>query len=44
LNYIAAQGIGEALMLGAKANLDLNTFHSVLMNSVFDINSIIKFK
>ncbi|HIF35433.1 MAG TPA: NAD(P)-dependent oxidoreductase [Candidatus Thioglobus sp.] len=33
LNYIAAQGIGEALMLGAKANLDLNTFHSVLMNS-----------
>ena len=33
LNYLAAQGIGEALMLGAKANLDLNTFHSVLMNS-----------
>jgi len=33
LNYLVAQGIGEALMMGAKANLDLTTLHSVLMNS-----------
>ena len=33
LNYLAAQGIGETLMMGAKANLDLKTLHSVLMNS-----------
>ena len=33
LNYLAAQGIGETLMMGAKANLDLETLRSVLMNS-----------
>ena len=33
LNYLVAQGIGETLMLGAKANLDLNVLHSVLMSS-----------
>lgn len=33
LNYLVAQGIGEALMLGAKANLDLRTLHEVLHNS-----------
>jgi len=33
LNYLAAQGIGETLMMGAKANLDLKSLHSVLMNS-----------
>ena len=33
LNYLVAQGIGETLMMGAKANLDLETLHSVLMNS-----------
>ena len=33
LNYLVAQGIGETLMMGAKANLDLNTLHSVLINS-----------
>lgn len=33
LNYLVAQGIGEALMLGAKANLDLETLHTVLQNS-----------
>jgi 3-hydroxyisobutyrate dehydrogenase-like beta-hydroxyacid dehydrogenase len=33
LNYLVAQGIGETLMMGAKANIDLNTLHSVLMNS-----------
>jgi len=33
LNYLVAQGIGETLMMGAKANLDLSTLHSVLMNS-----------
>ncbi|HIF89769.1 MAG TPA: NAD(P)-dependent oxidoreductase [Candidatus Thioglobus sp.] len=33
LNYLVAQGIGETLMLGAKANLDLGVLHSVLMSS-----------
>nr|WP_067290218.1 NAD(P)-dependent oxidoreductase [Marinobacterium profundum] len=33
LNYLVAQGIGEALMLGTKANLDLDTLHGVLQNS-----------
>lgn len=33
LNYLVAQGIGEALMLGAKANLDLKVLHGVLQNS-----------
>ncbi|MCS5591172.1 MAG: NAD(P)-dependent oxidoreductase [Gammaproteobacteria bacterium] len=33
LNYLVAQGIGETLMIGAKANLDLTTLHSVLMSS-----------
>jgi len=33
LNYLVAQGIGEALMLGAKAKLDLNTLYDVLNNS-----------
>lgn len=33
LNYLVAQGIGEALMMGAKAELDLNTLHNVLQNS-----------
>lgn len=33
LNYLVAQGVGEALMLGAKANLDLDVLHSVLQNS-----------
>ena len=33
LNYLVVQGIGETLMLGAKANLDLGVLHSVLMNS-----------
>ena len=33
LNYLTAQGIGETLMIAAKANLNLSTFHSVLMNS-----------
>ena len=33
LNYLVAQGIGETLMLGAKANLDLNALHDVLSNS-----------
>jgi 3-hydroxyisobutyrate dehydrogenase-like beta-hydroxyacid dehydrogenase len=33
LNYLVAQGIGETLMMGAKANLDLSVLHSVLMNS-----------
>ena len=33
LNYLVAQGIGEALMLGAKAGLNLNTLHDVLNNS-----------
>ncbi|MGH1543155.1 MAG: NAD(P)-dependent oxidoreductase [Arenicella sp.] len=33
LNYLVAQGIGEALMLGAKGNLDLKALHEVLQNS-----------
>lgn len=33
LNYLAAQGIGEALMMGAKADLDLDALHNVLQNS-----------
>lgn len=33
LNYLVAQGIGEALMLGAKAQLDLNTLYEVLNSS-----------
>lgn len=33
LNYLVAQGIGEALMLGAKAELDLDVLHNVLQNS-----------
>jgi len=33
LNYLVAQGIGEALMMGAKADLDLTTLHHVLQNS-----------
>ncbi len=33
LNYLVAQGIGEAMMLGAKANLDLATLWSVLKKS-----------
>ncbi len=33
LNYLVAQGIGEALMLGAKAGLDLHTLSDVLSNS-----------
>ena len=33
LNYLVAQGIGEALMLGAKAKLDLSVLHSVLQKS-----------
>lgn len=33
LNYLVAQGIGEALMLGAKANLELDTLHEVLQTS-----------
>lgn len=33
LNYLVAQGIGEALMLGAKADLDLPTLWNVLQNS-----------
>jgi len=33
LNYLVAQGIGETMMLGAKANLDLDTLHRVLQTS-----------
>ena len=33
LNYLVAQGIGEALMMGAKADLDLDILHNVLQNS-----------
>jgi 3-hydroxyisobutyrate dehydrogenase len=33
LNYLVAQGIGETLMMGAKAELDLSVLHSVLMKS-----------
>ncbi len=33
LNYLVAQGIGEALMLGAKASLDLQALYEVLNSS-----------
>lgn len=33
LNYLAAQGIGEAMMLAAEAGLDMKSLHQVLMNS-----------
>lgn len=33
LNYLAAQGIGEALMLGEKAGMDLAVLYEVLQNS-----------
>lgn len=33
LNYLVAQGIGEAMMLGAKANINLTTLYEVLNNS-----------
>ena len=33
LNYLVAQGIGEALMLGAKADIDLAQLYEVLMHS-----------
>ncbi|WP_028025695.1 NAD(P)-dependent oxidoreductase [Enterovibrio calviensis] len=33
LNYLVAQGIGEALMLGKQADLDLDTLWDVLKNS-----------
>lgn len=33
LNYLVAMGIGEALMMGAKADLDLDVLHNVLQNS-----------
>ena len=33
LNYLAAQGVGEAMMLAAKSGLNLQTLHEVLMNS-----------
>lgn len=33
LNYLVALGIGEALMLGAKGNLDLDTLYEVLTKS-----------
>lgn len=33
LNYLVAQGIGEALMLGAKTNTDLNVLWNVLKHS-----------
>jgi 3-hydroxyisobutyrate dehydrogenase-like beta-hydroxyacid dehydrogenase len=33
LNYLVADGIGEALMLGAKANIDLHTLQQVLHSS-----------
>jgi len=33
LNYLVAQGIGETLMLAAKADLDLSVLHGVLMQS-----------
>jgi len=33
LNYLVAEGIGEALMLGAKAGIDLNVLSQVLSNS-----------
>ena len=33
LNYLVAQGIGETLMLGAKAQLNLSALHHVLQHS-----------
>jgi len=33
LNYLVAQGIGEALMMGAKAELNLDVLHTILQNS-----------
>ena len=33
LNYLVAQGIGESMMLAAKAGLDLSSLHSVLQSS-----------
>jgi len=33
LNYLVAQGIGEALMMGAKGGLDLTVLHDVLSHS-----------
>ncbi|MDC1341597.1 NAD(P)-dependent oxidoreductase [Oceanospirillaceae bacterium] len=33
LNYLVAQGIGEAMMMAAKANINLTTLHQVLQNS-----------
>ena len=33
LNYLVAQGIGETMMLGAKADLELHTLYSVLQTS-----------
>lgn len=33
LNYLVAQGIGEAMMMAAKANIDLTTLHKVLQHS-----------
>lgn len=33
LNYLVAEGIGEALMLGAKANIDMHSLYDVLQNS-----------
>jgi 3-hydroxyisobutyrate dehydrogenase-like beta-hydroxyacid dehydrogenase len=33
LNYLVAQGIGEAMMMAAKANIDLTTLHQVLQHS-----------
>jgi len=33
LNYLVAQGIGEALMMGAKAELNLDVLHKILQNS-----------
>ncbi|MCO4837586.1 MAG: NAD(P)-dependent oxidoreductase [Oceanospirillaceae bacterium] len=33
LNYLVAQGIGEAMMMAAKADIDLTLLHTVLQNS-----------
>ncbi|MGY8908136.1 MAG: NAD(P)-dependent oxidoreductase [Pseudomonadales bacterium] len=33
LNYLVAQGIGEAMMMAAKANIDLTILHQVLQHS-----------
>lgn len=33
LNYLLAQGIGEAMMMAAKANINLTTLHQVLQHS-----------